>query len=1056
MAGIQFCPYCSNRLVAPREERRKAIVIFADIAGFTALGESMDPDDLRDLIDQIMKRFVTVIQTQGGLVDKIIGDCVMFLFGTEHATSDDPIHAIEAVENIQHELKIFNQENQLNLSLHVGIAFGTVSVGLVGQNVTVMGDTVNLAQRLEGVAKLDEVLVSDAFVELLGAAYRFERLDPISLKGKRVPVAPYRYIGKASSENKTIPFIGRQEELEQTVKTIQEHFSTPGVGNILVLGSAGMGKTKFIDQICRSLPSEKATRLSVYFEEGGKNYQLPFLTMLKAIFSNQNWKQLEGLILPRMMFSQSSARENMGYEQFEELLLQVLGEIAREQNILLICENIHRADTSSLHLLKSLRKNLKDAHIFVLASSRRSFSESDFPNTLELSPLKKNESRSLFDEITKDDSSTDETCLLAIEKCAGNPLFLTELAKGVKENLPADKLFSGRIDLLLAASLDALPNETQELIKQASIFGSRIPLSHLAKLSGKSPETVLEDLVPLTTFHFVSNKEMFVFRNDLMRETAYERINLQTRRSLHQALAELLVDAKALPEEIAFHFLHSDRHREALRTSLEAGKRLSRLPQQEEALSFLHHAQKLARKLQDIPSLIDAMELHFEVESRNLGTDKARLLLNSYREDPLLQTHGTTHSRFSMMEARFLFRRHLYQEAQDTFKSIENIELDPFNEVERELLKYRILNHFRKRKEVVHQALSFLRRKSLEPSQRGNFYLLIGSNCYMDRELQQAQDFYEKALKAFESVHDERGVLKSLANKGNVAHAQANYSMARECFMDCLQTAIQLGDLVVYNDILYRLGRTNFDLMRFEEAIQNYDQIILALRKSEWGHLYYRVALAKAHALFFLGERDSGRVLLDEAKRYFQEVEDSRSLAITYQVELLDLLENEDPSKSLALSEKILSILADVPDFLPQVHFFRVFALCKLGQKKEAQEYFDTCSANIKHQNTSDELTVAFLLANVALNDPPFSENIASIITFLSARLEQFFVPLDSLLIQTVVENESDKNFETRITNYFSHLSQSIPASYKSTFEQKPSTQRLKKLIPALELPHQN
>ena len=176
-------------------ERRQVTVIFADISGFTALSERLDPEEVASFVNDCMKELVDAVYQYEGMVDKFIGDCIMAVFGAPIALEDDAERALRASLAMRERLEAFNRRwiDKLKepLSLHIGINSGTVIAGNVGNDLrmsyTVMGDTVNVASRLEGAATHGQIFVSQSTHRLASGAFQFRALDPISVKGKKEP-----------------------------------------------------------------------------------------------------------------------------------------------------------------------------------------------------------------------------------------------------------------------------------------------------------------------------------------------------------------------------------------------------------------------------------------------------------------------------------------------------------------------------------------------------------------------------------------------------------------------------------------------------------------------------------------------------------------------------------------------------------------------------------------------------------------------------------------------------------------------------------------------------
>src|SRR5512132_1879348 len=205
-AGAKFCMECGTALTdaapapaaaptpteAPPEERRQATILFADLSGYTAAAERMDPEAVKALVDRTLRLLGEEIERVGGSIDKFIGDNVMGVFGAPTAHEDDPERAVRAglaMQGAMEEANRLSRENYgLGFSLRVGINSGEVMAGAVGDRYTVMGDPVNVAARLQAAGRPDSVTVGESTHHETQEAISYERLEPLTLKGKEEPV----------------------------------------------------------------------------------------------------------------------------------------------------------------------------------------------------------------------------------------------------------------------------------------------------------------------------------------------------------------------------------------------------------------------------------------------------------------------------------------------------------------------------------------------------------------------------------------------------------------------------------------------------------------------------------------------------------------------------------------------------------------------------------------------------------------------------------------------------------------------------------------------------
>ena len=211
-------------------ERRIATVMFADISGFTAMSEKMDPEQVTCTMNDCFFMMEECIEKHGGTIDKFIGDCVMVLFGIPKALEDAPQKAVNTAIELRNRLHKFNGDKNLSipLDIHIGINTGPVVAGMVGgekrQDYTVMGDAVNLASRLEGASQVGQILVGPATYKATKHGFKYKTLQPISLKGKADPVPVYELLSVRETLSRVQPgadrmissvMVGRDRELNK-------------------------------------------------------------------------------------------------------------------------------------------------------------------------------------------------------------------------------------------------------------------------------------------------------------------------------------------------------------------------------------------------------------------------------------------------------------------------------------------------------------------------------------------------------------------------------------------------------------------------------------------------------------------------------------------------------------------------------------------------------------------------------------------------------------------------------------------------------------------------
>ena len=218
--AARFCPGCGRPVGVPASGERKVVtVVFADLAGFTSMAESRDPEAVKDLLDRCFARLVPVIIEHGGSVDKIIGDELMAVFGAPVAHENDPDRAVRAALDLIEELRRFSPDMVLRIGINTGeVLFGPLGPGGAS---TVTGDTVNTAHRLASVARPGEILAGERTWSLSEATIEYEERPPYELRGRQAPVQARAAVGARGAAARRAPMavesamVGRSSELAQ-------------------------------------------------------------------------------------------------------------------------------------------------------------------------------------------------------------------------------------------------------------------------------------------------------------------------------------------------------------------------------------------------------------------------------------------------------------------------------------------------------------------------------------------------------------------------------------------------------------------------------------------------------------------------------------------------------------------------------------------------------------------------------------------------------------------------------------------------------------------------
>jgi class 3 adenylate cyclase len=552
---------------APTADERKLVtILFADVSGFTALSEKLDPEKVRELINACFDWLVPVVQKYDGTIDKFIGDEIMALFGAPVAHEDDAERALRAGLDMMDAIVAFNHANGTELSLHLGINTGLVVAGQVGghdrRDYSVMGDAVNLAARLEEASSVGEIFVGPATYRLTQRIFDFEPVAPLKLKGKEAPVEVHRLLGAKVAPKSTrgieglrAPLVGRDNELEEIRRALAD--LRDGQGSILaILAEAGLGKSRLIAEARALLPA------NVTWAEGralsftaGMSYWLAREIVLSLLNVKQEAAQSEvAAALQKSLEGQSelypflarllelpmdaATEERVKFLSSEALRSGILDALrgyirrrAQREPLVLVWEDLHWCDPSSWEVLEMLVPLSNEVPLLVLCAARlednrllqvlQENEDGGVRHVIRLSPLTRDESGSLIQQLLKIENFPARMRELILNRAEGNPFFVEELLRSLIDAgaivLEGDRAAATReIDAMevpetlqgvLAARIDRLPTANKQTLQRASVIGRIFQRRVLACLYKERAPRLQASLGELQRREFIQSRE---------------------------------------------------------------------------------------------------------------------------------------------------------------------------------------------------------------------------------------------------------------------------------------------------------------------------------------------------------------------------------------------------------------------------------------------------------------------------------------------------------------------------------------------------------------------
>jgi class 3 adenylate cyclase len=519
------------------EERRLATVLFADVQGFTTLADQMDFEDVGDLMREVWVLVDQAIESHGGYIDKHIGDAVMAVWGAPHASEDDAERAVSAALTLQQLLHNFSANSELEganqLRMRVGINTGPVLAGYVGARgeYTVLGDTVNIASRLETTAEPGTIVVGDSTYRLVRGMFRMKVLPPMVLKGKHQPIGAYLVEGKLDTSSLIryrnrggleTNMVGREPEMDQLRTLLIDSLKTKSIKLAVVRGDAGIGKSRLLMEFASLLDVQgknfqlltvrclaQASRVPYYawrvlwhgrfgllendkpdvarekFVRGVQSLFARQLGPVSAIEIAHVVGALTGIDFPDSSYlSTLRATPNAFVDRAFELTRELLKRIASFGPVVLEFDDLHWADGGSLDLIEFLVETPGEAQLLIVGATRpgllrtRRFLRS-VAAMISLKPL----------ELTPELVATAYPAMAAMPQpmlaeiartSEGNPYYMEEMVKNLMsttaqgltaEPSETDVKLPESLHATLQARLDALSSEARTVALLASVVG---------------------------------------------------------------------------------------------------------------------------------------------------------------------------------------------------------------------------------------------------------------------------------------------------------------------------------------------------------------------------------------------------------------------------------------------------------------------------------------------------------------------------------------------------------------------------------------------------------
>jgi class 3 adenylate cyclase/tetratricopeptide (TPR) repeat protein len=533
-------------------------VLFCDLTGSTALGETLDPERLRALLATYFELMKAIVEGHGGTVEKFIGDAVMAVFGVPVLHEDDALRAVRSAVEMRDTLP------ELGLQGRIGVMTGEVVTGTEERLAT--GDAVNVAARLEQAAQPGEVLIGQPTLALVRDAAEVDPIDPLELKGKAEPVPAFRLlrVRDAPERRHGARFVGRDHELAILREAWARVEKERRCELVTVMGDAGVGKSRLASEFLGSIEATVAQGRCPPYGEGITYW--PVVEVLKQL--DVSSPDEAAVVAIRSLLGESDAAASS--EEIAWAFRKTLEHAAAEEPLVVVFDDIQWGEQTFHDLIEHVALLSSDGSILLLCMARPELSgdRPTWPVTLRLEPLGDDDVDELIAERVPGELRTK-----IARAAGGNPLFIEEML-AMAGDRDGEVVVPPTLQALLAARLDQLDPAERSVLERAAIEGE---IFHRGAVQALAPaETqVTPNLAALVRKELIrpnrpqfADEDGFRFRHLLIRDAAYEALPKATRAELHGRLASWLdqrgSELVELDEIVGYHLEQACRYRAEL------------------------------------------------------------------------------------------------------------------------------------------------------------------------------------------------------------------------------------------------------------------------------------------------------------------------------------------------------------------------------------------------------------------------------------------------------------------------------------------------------------
>jgi class 3 adenylate cyclase/tetratricopeptide (TPR) repeat protein len=668
-----------NNRSALEGERKQVTVLFVDIVGSTSQSENLDPKEAHALMGRAIEIMVDEVHRYEGTVNQFLGDGVMALFGAPIAHEDHARRAVQAALAIQRALQPLDEElrskGRSGLQVRQGLNTGLVVVGSIGTDLrmdyTAVGDTTNVAARLQHAAKPGSILISGRTRRLIEGYFELRSLGAMDLKGKAEKVVGFEVLSAQSTRTRIdieadrgfTPLVGRDKEIQTLVEAFEK--SKSGAGQVVLLvGEAGIGKSRLLMEFRRRIGDEVTWCEGRALSFGRSMAFHPLIDMLRRLYRIEETdseadviEHVEHAVLalgddlkpalpylrhllgidPGSAAAVAAMDPQLRRVEIFDALRRYFLRAAQTRPQVMVFEDLHWIDQATEEFLRSFLDSVPAARVLMLLTYRPDYDyplgQRSYQTVQSLRPLSIEESARMGDALLGDQSVPAELRALIYRKSEGNPFFVEEVVKSIQESRAlehkgdqtvlaksfSDLLVPDRVQDAIMARIDRLGEEPKRVLQLASVVGreftSRL-IDRLADLHGGTEAMMRE----LKAKELIYEKSLFpelayMFKHALTQEVAYSSLLIKRRGDLHRLVALAIEDlyADRLGEHfevLAYHFSKAEDWDKTLEYLLKSATKAVKAFGLREALRLYEEALAAARQLAAKIPVTTVMEIH--------------------------------------------------------------------------------------------------------------------------------------------------------------------------------------------------------------------------------------------------------------------------------------------------------------------------------------------------------------------------------------------------------------------------------------------------------------